>query len=80
MVVYIVVGAVLTLLVAMLYSVKELPAFCAFCSGAAGVFVLWATSLIGSGIGLNPFTCGVCAVLGVPGAVGLLGVKFMLGI
>ena len=66
------------LLISLLYSTKHLPAFCAFFGGAGGLAVLCAAKMAGFGVGFNPFTCGVCAVLGAPGAVGLLGMKILL--
>ena len=71
-------AAATVLLMCMLYSTKQFPAFCAFWGGAGGLAVLWAAKMVGFGVGFNPFTCGVCAVLGAPGAVGLLGIKIIL--
>ena len=76
--VYAVLGGAVALLMCVLFSTKQFPAFCALCSGASGVAVLAAASYLGCGVGFNPFTCGVCALLGAPGAVGLLGLKFIL--
>ncbi len=70
--------AVVVLLMCMLYSTKQFPAFCALFGGAGGLAVLCAAHMAGFGVGFNPFTCGVCAVLGAPGAVGLLGMKIIL--
>ena len=77
---YLLPAASVVLLMSMLYSIKRHPAFCALCSGVFGVGVLVLANYFGFGIGINFFTCGVCAVLGAPGAVGLLGLKVILNI
>lgn len=75
---YIIIALAVSLFMCLLYSAKQFPAICAWGGGISGIAVLFAAHLFGFGVGFNPFTCGVCAVLGAPGAVGLLGLKIIL--
>ena len=76
-------GLLLGVAVAAAYSQKNFPALCAAVGGGLGevaLIGLWmAQGVTGIAIGINPVTCGVAGVLGVPGSLGLLIVSAFLG-
>lgn len=83
MIVGVVVGLLICVGTAAVYSQKNFPALCAIIGGGLGevcLIALWVLQgITGISIGINPITCGVAGILGIPGSLGLLLISALVG-